>query len=81
MIHLSDEERVYNALIAVLGILHECKPNDRSDADRSYAVAVTELQKLIGFWFVYALYFRASPSRNLDELATAAKPHTTAAGN
>jgi hypothetical protein len=29
------------------------KPNDRSDADRNYAIALTDLQKVQAFWMAY----------------------------
>jgi hypothetical protein len=29
------------------------KPNDRSDADRNYAIVLTDLQKVAAFWVAY----------------------------
>jgi hypothetical protein len=29
------------------------KPNDRSDADRNYAIVLTDLQKVQAFWVAY----------------------------
>jgi hypothetical protein len=29
------------------------KPNDRSDADRNYAIVLTDLQKVQAFWVTY----------------------------
>jgi hypothetical protein len=29
------------------------KPNDRSDADRNYAIVLTDLQKVQAFWVSY----------------------------
>jgi hypothetical protein len=29
------------------------KPNDRSDADRNYAIVLTDLQKVVAFWMAY----------------------------
>lgn len=41
---------VLEALQLGLEALRQGKPNDRSEADRLYAVAITEQQKVIGFF-------------------------------
>jgi hypothetical protein len=39
------ERRAYGYLSMAIGELQEGKPNDRSDADRRFAIVITELEK------------------------------------
>jgi hypothetical protein len=51
------EETVYMQIARELEQLRQKitdnKPNDRSDADRNYAIALTDLQKVQAFWAAY----------------------------
>lgn len=40
----------YKALQAALEALKATKPNDRSEADRAYAICITDLEKLIAYY-------------------------------
>lgn len=65
MIHLTSEEIVYETMLTTLAALRQNQPKDRSEIDRAYAVAITEMQKVIGFWMVWAVYARNAPVRPL----------------
>lgn len=43
----------HSLLVEALEELREAKPNDRSDKDRRYAILITELEKLIAYYYVY----------------------------
>lgn len=34
----------------VLTTLKDCKPNDKSEVDRRFAITITELEKVIGYF-------------------------------
>lgn len=44
-----------NELRDTLAELVANKPNDRSEADRCWAIAITDMQKLIAFFKVYVV--------------------------
>lgn len=44
----------FEALKAAHEAVKAEKPNDRSDKDRAYAVTITELEKVIAYFQVYA---------------------------
>jgi DNA-binding CsgD family transcriptional regulator len=44
------DDQARMALRAALDLLRECKPGDRSERDRAYAVAITDLQKAVAFF-------------------------------
>jgi adenylate cyclase class IV len=50
---MGEYSEAYKALQAALEALRAQKPNDRSEADRYYAVAITDLEKLIAVFRVY----------------------------
>lgn len=68
MIHQTNEEQVYEAMLNLLSLLRRMKPNDRSDLDRSYAVMATDVQKIVGFWFVWVMYMKSAPVWAMDNL-------------
>lgn len=43
----------YEALNKVFEMMKANKPNDRSEVDRHWAIAITEMQKLVAFFKVY----------------------------
>jgi hypothetical protein len=47
------ENEVLAALDALLHTLIKNKPNDRSDRDKAYAVAITDTQKVYAWFAVY----------------------------
>lgn len=47
---------VYQGLVQALTTLQDKKPNDRSEADRHWAILVTDVEKAVTLfhaWFVY----------------------------
>lgn len=48
-------ERINNLLQEALLRLKSYKPNDRSDMDRCYAVTITEMEKIIAYFQMYAV--------------------------
>ncbi len=49
------DARSENSLALSLKILREAKPNDRSEKDRRYAVAITELEKVYAYFNTYVI--------------------------
>lgn len=49
------ERTAYFVLTAALGRLKESKPNDRSDADRRWAVTITEMEKVVAYFNTWVL--------------------------
>lgn len=45
------DEKVESAILTLLDLLNEHKPNDRSEKDRLWAILRTDAQKLLAFWF------------------------------
>ena len=43
------------ALKAALELLKAGKPNDRSEKDRRYAVAITELEKTLAYFYTFVI--------------------------
>jgi hypothetical protein len=50
-----NEDTMFDALMDALLLARRLKPNDRSGLDRRYAVLATELEKVIGFWGLWAV--------------------------
>jgi hypothetical protein len=50
------EEICWSAIHAVLDELKRAKPNDRSEKDRIYAITITDLEKVLAYFQVNALY-------------------------
>ena len=51
MPEMTKDEEVEAAIIRLLDLLNEYKPNDRSEKDRLWAIIRTDAQKLLAFWF------------------------------
>lgn len=51
---LSNEEEIEQAFEELLHILKEYKPNDRSTADRYWAITITEVEKARAVFSMYA---------------------------
>lgn len=47
--------KVLEALKLTYEAVKAAKPNDRSDVDRAYAVTLTDLEKVIAYFQVYAV--------------------------
>ena len=52
--------KVYNALINLLFLMKDYKPKDRSDTDRIYALAISDLEKVVGYWLGLILLKRGN---------------------
>ncbi|MFZ1752726.1 MAG: hypothetical protein WBO46_15035 [Caldilineaceae bacterium] len=46
----SEEDRVADAIRAALREMQEAKPGDRSEIDRRYAIAITEMEKALAYY-------------------------------
>lgn len=46
----TNEDVILAQMEEVLARLETCKPNDRSELDRVYAVTITEMQKVWAWW-------------------------------
>ena len=51
--HMGNDSKALELLRASIEAMREQKPNDRSELDRRYAVAITEAEKLLAYY----LYF------------------------
>lgn len=51
MPEMTKDEEVEAAIIRLLDLLNEHKPNDRSEKDRLWSIIRTDAQKLLAFWF------------------------------
>jgi len=49
------EEEVYSQMLSTLQTMKDAKPNDRSEKDRRYAVAITEMEKSIAYFAFYVM--------------------------
>jgi hypothetical protein len=47
------DEKTWAALRNALGELKLNKPNDRSEKDRRYAVSITEMEKVVAYFYLY----------------------------
>lgn len=47
------DEHAMNSIVIALYALKDGKPNDRSEKDRFYAVAITEAEKLLAYFRQY----------------------------
>lgn len=52
---MDSRESTYTVLLATLNLLREQKPNDRSEYDRRMAVTITEMEKVVAYFYTYAL--------------------------
>ena len=50
-----DDNEVLEHLTRSLDILMDGKPNDRSDKDRRYAIAITDMEKVIAYFKTYVI--------------------------
>ncbi len=48
---MTKDGEVEAAILRLLNLLNEHKPNDRSEKDRLWAIIRTDVQKLLSFWF------------------------------
>lgn len=52
------DEVAMSSLGDTLRALRECKPNDRSERDRRYAVTITEMEKVLGYFHTWVIATR-----------------------
>lgn len=52
----ADAKFVGSRLDDALRDMRAKKPNDRSEVDRRCAIAITELEKLVAYWYFYAVF-------------------------
>jgi len=45
----------FGNLKTTLVVLRNSKPNDRSDKDRAYAVTITEMEKLLAYFYLFVM--------------------------
>lgn len=55
MRELTQDERCLAALYEALEQLRAAKPGNRSERDRRYAVSITELEKVIGYFNTFVV--------------------------
>lgn len=64
----SADAQILSLLEMALGGMKAAKPNDRSERDRHYAVARTDLEKVIAYWERWIVYgVPAEPEAETDE--------------
>jgi glycerol-3-phosphate O-acyltransferase len=47
---MGEYSEAYKALLAALEAMRKAKPQERSDLARNYAVAITDLEKLMAYY-------------------------------
>lgn len=52
---LSADERLMAQLGEAYNELKKNKPNDRSEKDRRYAVTITEMEKVLGYFYLWVV--------------------------
>ena len=52
---ISADEFAWFKLKDALAALKEAKTNDRSDKDRAYAVTITEMEKLLAYFYLFVM--------------------------
>jgi hypothetical protein len=60
------EQKVFNELVDTLATLRVNKPEQRSESARSWAVAITEMEKVVAYFKVYVLEFGVGTQRDHD---------------
>ena len=58
MTKLSKEEVIDRGFIELRNLIHDMKPNDRSEKDRLWAIAMTDLEKGQAFWHYKIVCYR-----------------------
>jgi hypothetical protein len=49
------EDKVFTAMYEAYNLMRQSKPNDRSEMDRRYAVAITEMEKTIAYFYTWCV--------------------------
>ena len=52
-INVDPVKEIGSNLSAILGMLREHKPGDRSELDRHFAIVATDLSKIVAYWSVF----------------------------
>ena len=60
------EAEIHFELYEVLRFMTEYKPNDRSEQDRHWAIAITDLEKVIAWWGYNVLQVSLQPQKERD---------------
>lgn len=58
--NLTNEQKLMVQLGQLRDEFRRLKPNDKSDKDRVYAIAITEAEKLLGYWMLWAVIGEAN---------------------
>lgn len=51
----SKEHEIWNAMVDLWRMLKEAKPEERSETARRYAVTLTELEKVMGYYNAFVM--------------------------
>lgn len=51
----STESKIWTDMMNLWQKLEQAKPNERSELARRYAVAITEYQKVIGYFYTFVM--------------------------
>jgi predicted RNA-binding protein with PIN domain len=51
----STESKIWTEMISLWQKLEQAKPNGRSEQARRYAVAITEYQKVMGYFYTFVM--------------------------
>ena len=51
----STESKIWTDMISLWQKLEQAKPNERSEQARRYAVAITEYQKVMGYFYTFVM--------------------------
>jgi len=65
--HRGDDGIVLAAITAALNTARNNRPSDRSAKDRAYAVAITDLEKVIAYFTMYAYESQGDPGIDISE--------------
>ena len=49
------DDRVFGSMKWLLDETKSFKPNDRSEKDRAYAVTITEMEKLLAYFYLFVM--------------------------
>ena len=52
---ISADEFAWFKLKDALAALKEGKPNDRGEKDRAYAVTITEMEKIVAYFYLFVM--------------------------
>jgi len=59
---------IWKSMLALNDTLLQAKPEERSDLSRSYAITITELEKLMGYFYTAVILQQPLYTRRQDDL-------------